>query len=78
MALRWTAAGMLEAEAQFGKVIGYRQPAKLAMAIERDPTLHEHPRRSLRSCLPDRHTRTAVTKFYSERDILPDPGHVRQ
>ena len=36
MALRWTAAGMLEAEAQFRKIIGYRQLAKLAVAIERD------------------------------------------
>jgi transposase-like protein len=37
MALRWTAAGMLEAERQFRKVIGYRDLAKLALAIERDP-----------------------------------------
>ena len=36
MALRWTAAGMLEAERQFRKVIGYRDLAKLALAIERD------------------------------------------
>ena len=36
MALRWTAAGMLEAEGQFRKVIGYRQLGKLAVAIERD------------------------------------------
>jgi len=36
MALRWTAAGMLEAEAQFRKVIGYRQLAKLAVAVERE------------------------------------------
>jgi hypothetical protein len=36
MALRWTAAGMPEAEAQFRKVIGYRQLANLALAIERD------------------------------------------
>jgi len=36
MALRWTAAGMLEAEKQFRKVIGYRDLATLAVAIERD------------------------------------------
>ena len=36
MALRWTAAGMLEAERQFRKVIGYHDLAKLAVAIERD------------------------------------------
>ena len=36
MGLRWTAAGMLEAERQFRRVIGYRDLAKLAVAIERD------------------------------------------
>jgi hypothetical protein len=36
MALRWTAGGMLEAEQQFRRVIGYRDLAKLAVAIERD------------------------------------------
>ena len=35
MALRWTAAGMLEAERQFRRIIGYRDLAKLAVAIER-------------------------------------------
>ena len=38
MALRWTAAGMLEAEQQFRRIIGYRDLAKLAVAIERDLT----------------------------------------
>jgi transposase-like protein len=41
MALRWTAAGMLEAERQFRKIIGYRDLATLVIAIERD---HEHRR----------------------------------
>jgi putative transposase len=36
MGLRWTAAGMLEAERQFRKVIGYRDLAKLALAMERE------------------------------------------
>lgn len=40
MCLRWTAAGMLEAERQFRKIIGYHDLAKLALAIERD--LHHH------------------------------------
>ncbi len=35
MCLRWTAAGMLEAERQFRKVIGYKHLAKLALAVER-------------------------------------------
>ncbi len=36
MALRWTAAGMLAAERQFRRIIGYQQLATLALAIERD------------------------------------------
>lgn len=36
MALRWTAAGMLEAEQQFRRVIGYRDLAKVAVAVECD------------------------------------------
>ena len=38
MCLRWTAAGMLEAETRFRKVEGYRGLANLAVAIERDLT----------------------------------------
>jgi putative transposase len=36
MCLRWTAAGMLEAEQQFRKIIGYGDLAKLALAVERE------------------------------------------
>jgi len=36
MCLRWTAAGMLEAERQFRKLIGYSTLATLANAVERD------------------------------------------
>jgi transposase-like protein len=43
MALRWTAAGMLEAEQQFRKIIGYRDLATLVVAIERDLTARRHP-----------------------------------
>ena len=38
MCLRWTAAGMLEAETRFRKVQGYRGLAQLAVAIERELT----------------------------------------
>jgi putative transposase len=38
MCLRWTAAGMLEAETRFRKVEGYRGLAQLAVAIEHDLT----------------------------------------
>jgi putative transposase len=40
MALRWTAAGMLEAEQQFRKIIGYRDLATLVIAIEREHAPH--------------------------------------
>ena len=43
MCLRWTAAGMLEAEQQFRKVIGYSDLAKLAMAVERDLAAQRAP-----------------------------------
>jgi transposase-like protein len=40
MGMRWTAAGMLEAEKQFRKVIGYTALPQLTLAIER--RLHRH------------------------------------
>jgi putative transposase len=39
MRKRWTAAGMLVAEQQFRRIIGYRDLAKLVIAIERHTTL---------------------------------------
>lgn len=38
MSLRWTAAGMLEAERQFRRIIGYDSLAKLALAVEAEIT----------------------------------------
>ena len=38
MCLRWTAAGMLEAEQQFRRVVGHTDLAKLAAAVERELT----------------------------------------
>jgi hypothetical protein len=43
MAMRWTAAGMLEAEKQFRKVIGYLELPKLAIAIEQRLYLQPTP-----------------------------------
>jgi putative transposase len=43
MCLRWTAAGMLEAERQFRRVIGYSELAKLALAVERDLAAQQIP-----------------------------------
>jgi hypothetical protein len=51
MALRWTAAGMLEAEGQFRKVIGYRQLAKLAVAVEREIAI-SHTTREVATPVP--------------------------
>jgi putative transposase len=36
MCLRWTAAGMLEAETQFRRIIGHGELSKLAIAVERE------------------------------------------
>jgi transposase-like protein len=41
MRKRWTAAGMLVAEQQFRRIIGYRDLAKLVIAIERHAALAE-------------------------------------
>jgi transposase-like protein len=41
MCLRWTAAGMLEAEQQFRRVVGHAEIAQLAVAVEREVTLHQ-------------------------------------
>jgi putative transposase len=38
MCLRWTAAGMLEAQTQFRRIIGHTDLPKLAVAVERDIT----------------------------------------
>jgi hypothetical protein len=43
MRRRWTAAGMLVAEQQFRGIIGYRDLAKLVIAIERHSTLAAQP-----------------------------------
>lgn len=43
MALRWTAAGMLEAEQQFRRIIGDKDLAKLAVAIDHGHADRPHP-----------------------------------
>ncbi len=80
--LRWTAAGMLEAEAQFRKIIGYQHLAALAIAVERDlaaqhsltatPALSPRPTTTTTApaatlaTAPDH--RTATAKLHGERD----------
>jgi putative transposase len=46
MRKRWTAAGMLVAEQQFRRIIGYRQLAELVGAIERHTAANRRPNRS--------------------------------
>lgn len=57
MALRWTAAGMLEAERQFRRIIGYRDLAtsssRSSATTTGDTQLTSQPRRPLSSVLPD-------------------------
>ena len=64
MRKRWTAAGMLVAEQQFRRIIGYRDLATLVIAIERhapgpptDPDhCHSHSGDRSRYCLTVNHT----------------------
>jgi putative transposase len=49
MALRWTAAGMFEAEGQVRKIIGYRDLATLVIAIERDHDRRRAPAEAART-----------------------------
>jgi hypothetical protein len=58
MCLRWTAAGMLEAEAQFRKIIGYKHLAQLALAVERDVAAGRAA--TTRPTTPPNHTTTTT------------------
>ena len=78
MCLRWTAAGMLEAEQQFRKIIGYTDLAKLAIAVERDLTAirrrrHAPPPADAVSAPPADHHRDRRHKFH-ESGVRPDVG----
>jgi putative transposase len=52
MRRRWTAAGMLVAEQQFRRIIGYRDLAKLVIAIERH-ALHHAPHTTIDTATPE-------------------------
>ena len=58
MCLRWTAAGMLQAERQFRRIIGHADLARLAVAVERDI---ERARTSANAHLPSMPTEQAAT-----------------
>jgi hypothetical protein len=58
MCKRWTAAGMLQAEQQFRRIVGYSDLAKLVTAIERRHLTAGQPRlRAQCGLLPDLRTR---------------------
>jgi len=60
MCLRWTAAGMLEAERQFRKIIGYQHLAALAIAVEKDLAANRAPTTN-QTISPTDHTTTTTT-----------------
>ncbi len=72
MALRWTAVGMLEAERQFRRVIGYRDLAKLALAAERE--LHRHPIQEVAVTLALREKWFSVSCAFLTGTEAPGPG----
>ncbi len=53
MRLRWTAAGMLEAERKFRRIIGYRHLANLAVAVEREVAALTSPGHDRREEAPE-------------------------
>jgi hypothetical protein len=82
MGLRWTDAGMLEAEKQFRKMIGYLQLPQLAIAIERRlhlPPAQPEPGGRHRSHCVTITPRPPSPKSHGERDNLPSqpPEHWR-
>jgi transposase-like protein len=58
MRKRWTAAGMLEAERQFRRIVGYRHLAELVIAIERHALRAATSHQSVTVTVTDSHTDT--------------------
>src|SRR4051812_37313594 len=87
MCLRWTAAGMLEAEQQFRKIIGFNDLAELTIAVERDVAPSVSPPHQpavthltrgagvAANAVSDASLKTSVTNFHDERDILEWKEH---
>ena len=78
MRKRWTAAGMLVAEQQFRRIIGYRDLANLVIAIERHALLaaanEQRPSGDSPNSLPsDRQPVGPPSKFHDDPDILLAP-----
>jgi len=74
MALRWTAAGMLQAERQFRKIVGYKQLARFVITIERDLEAAEQTTKEAATLITASTTPGPPSpKFHDERDILCSP-----
>ena len=76
MVLRWTAAGMLNAERSFRRIKGYKQMPQLVAALHR----HAHPETPENtenlSVPPPRVHRESSPKIHADRDTLPQAGGV--
>jgi hypothetical protein len=71
MRKRWTAAGMLVAEQQFRRIIGYRDLATLVIAVERHALRAAPNTPRPQGPLPsDRQPRRSPPKFHDDPDIL--------
>ena len=69
MVLRWTAAGMLNAERSFRRIKGHKQMPQLVTALHR----HAHPETAddtESSVPPPRVHRGSSPKFHATRDTL--------
>jgi putative transposase len=76
MVLRWTAAGMLNAERSFRRIKGHKQMPQLVDALRR----HAHPETAENTPLsvpPPRVRRGSSPKIHADRNRLPKRGAVR-
>jgi hypothetical protein len=61
MAMRWTAAGMLEAEQNFARIQGHADLAELALEVERQVTRHTTNNQPPIPTTPTQETTTITT-----------------
>ena len=71
MVLRWTAAGMLNAERSFRRIKGYKQMPQLVDGPATDTPTPKPPKTPTPSVPPPRVHRGSSPKFHATRDTLP-------